>query len=199
MKGSRVLIAIALALALLLTGCPFGGGSSGGVLTEAIADCFRVKAGDIACLVDMVVILFVLYAVAGTDCSGLRASIETDSNLEALDPGLDGEVVMGVHPAGASSDGSDDTGVGASYGDGSWKPFAFGPGDSMPADGMYAATIESNTAVLELGTLADGSCIEDDAEVRIKFEMNEGPNSDRRYDTFPRDLMTYASVGDLQF
>lgn len=172
-------------------------GSSTRVATagEKTGDCFIPKEGDAECIVDIIGVMVERVSTGG-ECQGVRATIETDKDLEALDPGLQGEVVAQVHPKGQTNDGSADTGVGMGHYSGrEWSTFSFGPDGRVIAKETYSAEMGGRTVIFELKSFADGSCISDDAEMRVKLEMAEGSTGSRIYDTVPGGLMDYLPVG----
>lgn len=174
-----------------------GGGQSSGA-SEGTDDCFIPKIGQEECIIDVVGAAVERYPAAN-GCQGVRAEIKTDTDLSALAPQLQGEVVMQFHPKGQTNDGSADTGVGLGhYFGGKWTMFNFGQDGSKPAAGTFSAEIKEYSAVLGLDSFADGSCIADDSEMRVKLEMAEDPAGDRIYDIlgFSGGLMEYHAIGD---
>ncbi|HAF63918.1 MAG: hypothetical protein UX85_C0004G0205 [Candidatus Beckwithbacteria bacterium GW2011_GWB1_47_15] len=159
---------------------------------EGMDDCFIPKQGEAECVIDATAVV-VERVVTGGRCEGLRATITFDTEMTSLEPQQQGEVVMQIHPRGETNDGSADTGAGVGhYSGGRWLPFSFGPGDSQPAEGTFTAEVEGNTVTLELYEFADGSCITDDSQMRLKAEMTN-PAGERVYDVIgTSDLMEYA-------
>lgn len=162
---------------------------------EETGDCFIPKKGDTECTVDAVDVK-VERVPTGNECRGVRAIIQVDTELVALDLKLQGEVVIQLHPKDQTNDGSADSGVGMSYRGGKWNIFSFGPGGSKPAEGMFSGEIDGQNVILQLDSFADGSCIADDSEMRIKLEMAEGPTGERVYDIvgYQGGLMDYLPL-----
>lgn len=164
-------------------------------IKEETGDCFIPKKGDAECIVDAVDVTVERIPTNG-ECRGVRATIQTDMDLAALDPKLQGEVVMQIHPKGQTNDGSADTGVGMGrYSGKEWSTFSFGPDGRVIAKETFSAEIGGRNVIFELKSFADGSCIADEDEMRIKLEMAEGSSGDRVYDIVGASgLMDYLPV-----
>ncbi|MDX1607759.1 MAG: hypothetical protein R3251_00915 [Candidatus Spechtbacterales bacterium] len=169
--------------------------SSLGQAEEASDDCFVPKQGDVECEVDAIGVSVERVAAEG-ECKAVRATIDTNINLPGLGRGDKGEMVMQVHRAGSSSDGSSDTGIGiGNYGAG-WNEFKYGPGNTPPPPDSSSIKLEGKTATLQLNSFADGSCINEDDQLRIKFEMTNNAGQ-RVYDVVGQPsgaLMDYLPV-----
>lgn len=134
----------------------------------------------------------VLARAAGAECEGILVTYTVEPAVEELNPAMQGEAAMQVHPEGASD--SEDAGVGMSYRGGAWSLFAFDRSGPDPAEGTFAGRAEGNTIAFALESYGDGSCILDSDEMRVKIQMERGPLDERVYDLALEGLMEYAPI-----
>lgn len=170
------------------------------MIEEGPDDCFVPKKGETECLIDAISVKMVR-TPAEAECQGVESTITFDTEITALDPQWQGEVVIQLHAPGLPNDGSADSGVGVTLQRGSWTPFSFGPGGSQLEPGTFDTEIEGQRVILSISRLADGSCIKDDTQTRIKSEASTSHSDDRRYDivgsSSPSDLMRYDDAASF--